>query len=231
MRIVVKLGGHAFPLKLDVETITQYTKVFRKMWKREHKLIVITGGGEYARIYIKAARKLGANETMCDLIGIDSTRLNARMLIAGLGDDVYPSIPRSIQEINTAFERGKIVVLGGMYPGQSTDAVAAMVSELIRASLLIKVTDADGIYTTDPKKDPTAKKLDIISYTQLLEMLIHKSVWAGEYELFDPVAIKIMDRSKIRTWVISGRRPENIERVVNGEKIGTLVISSSQTYS
>lgn len=231
MRIVVKLGGHAFPLKLDVGTITHYAKVFRKMWKKEHKLIVITGGGEYARIFIEAARKLGANETMCDLTGIDSTRLNARMLIAGLGDDVYPSIPRSIQEINTAFERGKIVVLGGMYPGQSTDAVAAMVSELIRASLLIKVTDADGIYTTDPKKDPTAKKLDIISYTQLLEMLIHKSVWAGEYELFDPVAIKIMDRSKIRTWVISGRRPENIERVVNGEKIGTLVISSSQTNS
>ena len=222
------MGGHAFPLKLDVETITQYTKVFRKMWKKEHKLILITGGGEYARIYIEAARKLGANETICDLTGIASSRLNARLLIAGLGDDAYPNIPRSIQEINTAFEGGKIVVLGGMYPGQSTDAVAAMVSELIRASLLIKVTDADGIYTTDPKKDPTAKKLDMISYTQLLEMLIHKSVWAGEYELFDPVAVKIMDRSKIRTWVISGRRPENIEQVVNGEEIGTLVVSSSQ---
>lgn len=228
MRIVVKLGGHAFPLRLDVEKISGYAEVFKKAWRDGHKLIVVTGGGGPARLYIEAARKLGANETICDLTGIESTRLNARLLIAGLGEDAYPGIPRNVQEIDTAFESGKIVVLGGMHPGQSTDAVAAVASELIGASILIKATDTDGIYTADPKKDSTAKKLDEISCAQLLEMLIHKSLWAGEYELFDPVAIKIVDRSKMRTWVIDGRKPENIERIIKGERIGTLVTSSSR---
>ena len=226
MRIVVKLGGHAFPLKLNVDKILKYVTVFKKLCRAGHRLIVVTGGGSYARLYIKTARKLGANETICDLTGIESSRLNARLLIAGLGEDAYPEIPRTIQEIDTAFYSGKIIVLGGLYPGQSTDAVAAVTSELIGASLLIKATDADGIYTMDPKKDPASKKLNEVSCAQLLEMLIHESLWAGEYELLDPIAIKIVDRSKIKTWVIDGRIPANIEKIVKGERTGTLIISS-----
>ena len=222
----MKLGGHAFPLKLSAKKILGYVKVFKRLAGMEHRLVIVAGGGDPARLYIDAARKLGTNESLCDQIGIESTRLNARLLIAGLGEEAYPNIPTSIDEITSAFESGKIVVLGGLLPGQSTDAVAAMVSELIGASMLIKATDTDGIYTADPKTDPSAKKLDEISYTQLREMLLQASVRAGEYELFDPVAIKIMNRAKIPVWVIDGRKPENIERVAKGERIGTLVTSS-----
>ena len=226
MRIVVKLGGHAFPLKLDIDKITDYVNLFKKLKKRVKGLIVVVGGGGLARLYIKAARKLGANEILCDLIGIKSTQLNARLLIAGLQEDACPSVPNNIQEVDTAFESGKIVVLGGMFPGQSTDAVAAIVSELIEASMLIKATDSDGIYSMDPKKEPKAKRFDEVSCSQLQEMLINSSIWAGEYELLDPIAIKIIDRSKTQTWIIDGRNPANIERAVKGERIGTLVTPS-----
>ena len=222
----MKLGGHAFPLRLSAEKILGYVRVFKKLKTAGHRLVIVTGGGGHARLYIDAARKLGANESLCDQIGIEGTRLNAQLLIAGLGEDAYPNVPTSIHEISAALESGKIVVLGGLLPGQTTDAVAAMVSELIGASMLVKATDTEGIYTADPKRDPTAKKLDEVSYTQLREMLLHASVGAGEYELFDPVAIKIVDRSKIPVWFIDGRKPENIERAVKGEKIGTLVTCS-----
>jgi len=219
----VKLGGHVFPLKLEAERISDYVKVLTKLKEKGHELVVVTGGGANARLYINAAKKLGANESLCDELGIEAAKLNARLLIAGLGEDAYPNVPESVGEIGAAFESGKIVVLGGLLPGQSTDSVAAMVSELIGASLLVKATDTDGIYTADPKKDPKAKKLDEISCAQLREMLLRLPMGAGEYELLDPVAVRIVERSKIPLWVIDGRKPENIERVVKGERIGTLV--------
>ncbi len=223
MRIVIKLGGHLFPLKLNAQKISGFVKALKKLRKEGHKLIVVAGGGGNARLYIDAARKLGANEALCDEIGIEGARLNARLLIAGLGEDAYPSVPRSVQEIGAAFEGGKIVVLGGLLPGQSTDAVSAIVSELLGASMLIKATDTDGIYTADPKKDPNAKKLDEVSCARLRDMLLREPVGAGEFELFDPVALRILERSKIRTLVIDGRNPQNLEKAIKGEKIGTIV--------
>jgi len=219
----VKLGGHAFSLKLEAQRISGYVKILKKLKGEGHELVVVTGGGANARLYINAARKLGANESLCDELGIEAAKLNARLLIAGLGEDAYPNAPESVGDIGTAFESGKIVVLGGLMPGQSTDSVAAMVSELIGASLLVKATDTDGIYTADPKKDPKAKKLDEISCVKLREMLLRLPMGAGEYDLLDPVALRIVERSKIPLWVVDGRKPENIERVVKGERIGTLV--------
>lgn len=219
----MKLGGHVFPLKLEGERISGYVRVLKKLKGGGHELVVVTGGGGNARLYIDAARKMGANESLCDELGIEAAKLNARLLIVGLGEDAYPNVPESVEEIGAAFESGKIVVLGGLLPGQSTDSVAAMVSELIGASLLVKATDTDGIYTSDPKKDPKAKKLDEISCAQLREMLLRLPIGAGEYELLDPVAVRIVERSKIPLWVVDGRKPENIERVVKGERIGTLV--------
>jgi len=223
LRIVVKLGGHVFPLKLEAERISGYVKVLKKLRGKGHELVVVTGGGANARLYIDAARNLGANESLCDELGIEVAKLNARLLIAGLGEDAYSNVPESVGEIGAAFESGKIVVLGGLVPGQSTDSVAAMVSELIGASMLVKATDTDGIYTADPKKDPKAKKLDEISCAQLREMLLRLPMGAGEYELLDPVALRIVERSRIPLWVVDGRKPENIERIVKGERIGTLV--------
>jgi len=220
---VLKFGGHVFPLKLEAEKISGYVKVLKKLKGKDHELVVVTGGGANARLYIDAARKMGANESLCDELGIEAAKLNAQLLIAGLGEDAYPNVPESVGEIGAAFESGKIVVLGGLVPGQSTDSVAAMVSELIGASLLVKATDTDGIYTADPKKDPKAKKLDEISCARLKEMLLRLSMGAGEYDLLDSVALRIVERSKIPLWVVDGRKPENIERIVKGERIGTLV--------
>lgn len=227
MKVVVKLGGHAFPSEPDADRISGYARVFKRLRKAGHRLVVVTGGGATARSYIEASRKLGANEAICDQTAIAATQMNARLLINGLGEDAYPNVPTSLQETRTAFEGGRIVVMGGLLPGQSTDAVAALVSELIGASMLIKATDTDGIYTADPQKDPKAKKFDKISCTQLLEMFLRRSMGAGEYELLDPLAVKIIERSRVSTRVIDGRKPENIEKAVRGEKIGTLVTPSS----
>jgi len=223
LRVVVKLGGHAFPLRPDSGRLSGYARVFRRLREAGHGVVVVAGGGAVARSYIEAARGLGANEALCDQLAIAGTRLNARLLVTALGGDAHPNVPTDLEELGAALEGGRIAVLGGLLPGQSTDAVAAMVSELVGASLLIKASDTDGIYTADPKKDPRAKRLERLSCTQLMEMVMREPLKAGEYEVLDPVAVKIIARSGIATRYIDGRDPENIERAIRGEEIGTLV--------
>jgi len=115
-------------------------------------------------------------------------------------------------------------VLGGLQPGQSTNAVAAATAEAINADLLINATNVDGVYTDDPQKNPNAKKINQIKVDELLKMMIGFELSAGGYELFDPVAVKIVKRSKIPTWIIDGRDVNNIEKVLRGEKVGTKII-------
>jgi uridylate kinase len=223
MRVVYKIGGHLLDIEHGVAEISDYMKILKKLHNEGHRLAVVIGGGENARSYVKAARRLGADEASCDQIGIEVTRLNAELFIIGIGEDAYPTPPRDIAELKNALRTEKLVVLGGLTPGHSTDAVAAIVSEIMKAELFVRLTDVDGVYTDNPKTNPSAKKIEVISTKKLLDMLISKKYWAGGYELIDPIAIKIIERSKIPTRIVDGKDPKNLEKTLRHEKIGTLV--------
>lgn len=223
---MVKLGGHLIPSPPTPPVISSYTKTFQRIRALGHKLIVVVGGGNLAREYIAVARKLGASEFTCDLIGIEVSRLNAMLLIAKLGDAVYTEPVTSLSNLIKAYETNKIVVLGGLQPGQSTNAVGILAAEAVNADLFINATDIDGVYSANPAKDPNAIKLDIIKTDKLLKMLLANQLFAGSYPLFDPVAIKIVERSNIPTRIINGKVPANIESVVMGREIGTRIVSA-----
>lgn len=223
MKVVVKIGGHLFPSRLDTDKIRTFVELLGKLKNKGHRLVVVTGGGKEARKYIEASRILGGSETTGDLIGIMVSRINARILISGLGDDAYLEPPTDLEEVRKAFETGKIVVLGGLQPGQSTNAVGILSAEAVQADLFINATDVDGVYTEDPKKVSEAKKLDVVEVDELLKITLEGGLKAGSYKLFDLLAVKTVKRSGIKTVIIDGRTPENIERVINGEKIGTVV--------
>jgi len=228
LKTVIKLGGHLFPCKPTPEKISAYAETLKKLRELGHRLIVVTGGGRVARTYIDAARRLGASEFTCDLLGIEVSRLNARLFIANMSEDAYPEPVTSLSMLLRAFETNKIVFLGGLQPGQSTNAVGVLSAEAVNADLFINATDVDGVYTADPEVDPTAKKLEIVRTDELLKMLLAKKLLAGSYALFDPVAIKLVERSKIPTRIIDGRNPANIEAAVKGKDVGTLIVSAAQ---
>lgn len=223
MKLVIKLSGMLFPMRLDPAKISAYADLLRRLRQEGHRIVVVTGGGEDARRMLQAARALGGSETLCDMIGIQVARLNSRLLIAKLGEDAYAEPPTSVEELRRAFELGKIVVMGGLQPGQSTDAVSAVAAESIGADILIRTTDVDGVYTSDPSKDPNAKKLDKIRIDELLKKVLSGEFVAGSYELFDPIAVKVVERSKIKTWIINGDNPRNVEDLIQGKKVGTFV--------
>jgi uridylate kinase len=228
LKVVVKLGGFVFPPNPDPKVIQSYADVFRKISERGDRLVVVAGGGADARKYIRLARELGASEFTCDLLGIEVSRLNARLIISALANRAYPEPPQSLSLLQEAFEIGKIVVAGGMQPAQSTNAVAALSAEAIAADLLLNATNIDGVYTSDPKKNPSAKLLDTIETVDLMKLVLSESMEAGTYELFDPVAIKVVERSGVKTRILDGREPENIEKAARGESLGTLVLASGR---
>lgn len=227
MRVVLKIGGSLIQDEkgdIRVEKVAEYAKVILKLRKDNIEIIsVILGGGKTARKYIEAARKLGAVEGLCDEIGIRAAQLNAQIMIGALNREAYPTVPETLQEVVDAATTGKIVVVGGLQPGQSTNAVAALIAERTKADILINATNVDGVYTKDPKKDPRAEKLDQVTIKEIQEIIGGKGFFAGKYELFDIVALKILERSKIPTWIINGEDPGNILRTIAGEKIGTQI--------
>ncbi len=224
MKAVIKIGGFLFGDKLDGNQIKAYAQVLKDIRRQGQEIVIVAGGGETARKYIGAARALGANEAQCDQIGIYATRLNARLLISALGEDAFPEVPETVEELRRYFVTGKTVAMGGLQPAHSTDAVAAIVAETINADVFIKTTDAPGVCTKDPKEYPDAKKLDEISVQELFEMVSESSLAAGAYELIDSVAVRVIARSKILTWIVPGDDPANIRKALKGDRVGTKVV-------
>ena len=177
-----------------------------------------------ARKYIAAARKLGASECICDQIGIHVSQLNARLFVAGLGDLAYPHIAESLADYVSSATSGLIVVMGGFQPGQSTNAVAALAAEAMGADCLINVTDVDGVYSANPEKDERARKLDQVTVDELMKILSSESTEAGGYALMDPLALRIVKRSRILTIVLNGHDPSNLKKALEGKRVGTMIV-------
>lgn len=223
MNIVLKIGGHLlFGERVEQSLLKEYVGVLRELYRGE-KWVVVVGGGVPARKYVEAARGLGLDESVCDTLAIHVTRVNALLFSHLLGDKAYPAIPQSLEQLREFAERGRIVVMGGLQPGQSTMAVAALAAEAIGAERLIVATDVDGIYTDDPKRNPRAKLLKEITIPELLRKLSQYSHSAGEYKLADILGLKILSRSQIPAIYLNGKNPENIRKAVQGQLIGTLL--------
>jgi uridylate kinase len=222
-KVVISLGGSILIPSLENHTIREYVPVLQKIAKKCRLFVVVGGGGE-ARRYIGIARDLGIDEGTSDEIGILITRLNATLLIAALGDAAYPKVAESHAEAKKFSEHGKIVVMGGITPGQTTDAVAAVLAERVGATAFINATSVDGIYTEDPKKNPKATRFDAITPQKLLEIVGKTALGAGSNNVLDIVAARVVERSGIPLIVLDGSRPENLsEAILKGKFRGTVV--------
>ncbi|CAJ37037.1 UMP kinase [Methanocella arvoryzae] len=222
MKIVVKVGGSAIVQGLDAQRFKDYADVIKQL-AEDHTILIVIGGGTPARDYINVSKQLGANNSILDYIGIGVSRLNARLLISALGDIAYPEPPYDYKDAGLAMYSGKVVVMGGVVPGQTTDAVAAILAEYVHADLLIRTTSVDGVFTADPKLDPKATKIDSMTPQELVDMVTKIEMTAGANNIFDPLGAQIVKRSRIPTVVVNGKQPENLIKAVKGEPIGTII--------
>jgi uridylate kinase len=229
--IVIKFGGSLLFSEggtINSQKITEFCNII-KHTKDYDSVVVVCGGGTVARQYIKAIREFTENEVLCDLIGIDISRINSRLIVAKMKSLAYPQVPTSFEELSLAISSHKIVVMGGLQPGQSTTSVAMTIAEYLKAEKLVVLTDVDGIYDKDPDRYKDAKLLETISYESLQELILESSVdtqaSAGEYRIFDAVSLQILKRSGINVLVMSGKDLTQFDKLWNNEKgfIGTSI--------
>ena len=220
-RIVIKLSGRVFGMD-NVKLLKDYASFLVKLSKICQP-IVIAGGGNIARHYISHARSSGADESTLDELGIEISRLNAKLLIYALKNKAYSHPPTTLQEVKHAVDDGLIVVAGGLHPGQSTNGTAALIAEKIKAEQFLNATDVDGVYDMDPNKYKKAKKFKQIELKNLKNMLVHEDSVAGGYDLMDIVALKIIERSKIKTRILKAD-PKTIEKAIKGSDVGTKIV-------
>ena len=220
-RIVIKLSGRVFDPD-NTRALQDYASFLLKMSKICQP-VIIAGGGTMARHYISNARHFGADESTLDELGIEISRLNAKLLICALGGHAFLHPPTTLQDVKHAADSGLVVVAGGLHPGQSTNGTAALIAEKTGAHLFINATDVDGVYDMDPNKYKQAKKFDQIKLGKLKEMLVHEDSVAGGYDLMDIVALKIIERSRIKTCITKADI-KTIEKTIKGAKTGTAII-------
>jgi uridylate kinase len=223
MRIVLRVGGSVVASPVNTELISAYADLARSLKKQGHEVVMVAGGGSLAREFIAIAKKLGLNERSQDEVAISVSRLFAQLFLKKLGEISCGKVALSLNDAAECLRAGKIVVMGGLKPGITTDAVAALVAEHVKADLLVKGTDQNGVYDKDPRKYPDAVKLDNLSFEDLPKLFEVNKHKAGMHQIIDPAAVKVLMRERVKLIVVNGFKPENILAAVNGEPVGTLI--------
>lgn len=222
VKIVISLGGSLFvPDKVDYKYLKKFREFIKRL-ARNHKIVIVTGGGKTARNYISVLKDFDI-KTQC-LVGIASTKLNARLVDGYFG--FKDSIPDSLSDVKALLRKRNIVICGalGFQPNMTSDGDAAEIAEDIHADYFINLTNVDGLYDKNPIKYPDAKFHPTISFKEFKAIVDKIDYKAGQHFVLDQAAAKIIDRSKIKTVIINGYKLSNLIKLIKGEKFrGTLI--------
>ncbi len=225
-RILLKLSGEALSAGqdgiLDFQFITSIAEVLKKCVARQVQIGIIVGAGNIWR-----GRQGGSmNRVRADSMGMLATTINALALQdtfiqAGLDTKVMTAVPMQAfaepyvtRDAIRYLEEGKVVIFGtGLgSPYFSTDTAAALRAAEIEADVVLMAKNIDGVYSADPKKDPTATRYDELTYKEILDR---------ELKALDLTATTFCMENDIRIYAFGLKDPMNIYRVIMGETLGT----------
>jgi uridylate kinase len=223
MRVVIRVGGSVVASPLNAPLIGEYVSLLKKSREQGHEVVAVVGGGSLAREVIRVAADLGLVEAERDWAAIHVSRLFARLFVLCLGPAGCGTVPVSLDEAVACLKGGRVVVMGGLRPGMTTDTVAALVGERVKADLLVKASNVDGIFTRDPKKYSDAEKLNRLEFEDLTRLFEENHHKAGIHQILDTEAVKILRKIRLRTVVVNGFDVENVLSAVKGEQVGTVI--------
>ncbi len=229
-RILLKLSGESLQgsqrYGLSVEMLQSYAEQIKRVAQTGVQIGIVIGGGNIFR-GLQGAKK-GFDRVKGDQMGMLATIINSLALQSALEDNgvkakvltsirmepigEYYSKARALELL----EAGYVVIIGGgtSNPYFSTDTASALRGIEIEAEVMLKGTRVDGVYTADPEKDPTAVKFKEITFDE---------VYARNLKVMDMTSFTLCKENGLNIIVFDMDTPGNLEKVLSGEEIGTLV--------
>ena len=229
-RVLLKLSGEAFAgdkgFGFDFETMVRFGHEIRKIHAMGAQIALVIGGGNIVRG--SQLSKMGMDRVSADYMGMLGTVINALALQDVLerdGLDTRVMTAIRMEELAEPFirrramrhlEKGRCVVFAGGTgnPYFSTDTAAVLRAIQMEANVIIKATSVDGIYSADPKKDPTATRYDRISY---------RDVMLEELGVMDQTAITLCKENSLPLIVLNINTADAVADAIRGKPVGTLV--------
>ncbi|HCA53899.1 MAG TPA: UMP kinase [Ruminococcaceae bacterium] len=227
-RILLKLSGESLAGAekhgIDFDTVLKFCKPIKKLNEMGVEIAIVVGGGNFWR-----GRSSGKmDRTRADHMGMLATVINALGIcdaLEQLGLEVRVQTAIAMQQVAEPYirnrairhlEKGRILVFGcgTGNPFFSTDTAAALRAAEIEADIIFKATMVDGVYDSDPKLNPNAKRYDHISFQEVLN---------NDLKVMDSTAAAICKDNHLPIMVFSLDNPDNIVAAVCGEDVGTLV--------
>lgn len=212
---IISLGGSLiFPREIDVKFLSNFKDVITNYVGRGNKFGIICGGGWIAREYQRSCESLKyVSSDAKDRLGIEATKMNALFLKEIFPEDVvYSSI---VKDPTTKISTQKpIIIASGWKPGWSSDFVAVSLAENLGIESVINMSNTDGVYDSDPGKNPSAKKIEQLSW-ETYRSLIPSEWRPGMSTPFDPIASKKAQELKMTVYVINSGL-SNLENLING---------------
>jgi uridylate kinase len=231
-RILLKLSGESLmgdkQFGIDNNRINSYAKQIKEICETGVQVAIVIGGGNIFRGV--QAEEGGMDRTHGDYMGMLATMINSMALQAALeSNGVMTRLQSAIEmkEICEPFvrrravrhlEKGRVVIFGAGTgnPYFTTDSAASLRAIEINADVILKGTRVDGIYTADPFKDPNAVKYETISFDD---------VYQKGLKIMDMTAFTLCNENNLPIIVFDMDTPGNLKKLMDGEKVGTIVIN------
>ncbi len=229
-RVLLKLSGESLMgdknFGIDQPMLIHYAEQIKSIVQKGVQVAVVIGGGNIFRGL--DAEKSGIERVTGDYMGMLATVINGMAIQSALELlGVYTRLITAIEMKEIAepyirrrairhLEKNRVVIFGAGTgsPYFTTDSAAALRANEINADVILKGTRVDGVYTADPEKDPTAKKFETLTFTQAINMGL---------KVMDMTAFTLCRENNLPIVVFDINDPLNLERIINGERIGTLV--------
>ncbi len=231
-RLLIKLSGEAMHVEgsstiYDQARLTATAGALKRIYDSGTELVVVVGAGNIWR----GGRNSGfamKNRSRGDGMGMLATVINAMAVVDALEQAGVPALAMSTVDVsplaahysrdaaNEALAAGKVIVLGSGLgiPFVSTDTTAIVRGAELDCDVVLMAKNIDGIYDSDPRTNPYAKKLDTLTYEEIID---------GKLKAIDQTAAQLGLEQKINFIAFDLRDPANIDRVLAGEQIGTIV--------
>lgn len=232
-RVLLKLSGEALGSPetghgIDPDAVKSIASQVAKVSGLGVEVAIVCGGGNILRG--AEFSELGADRASADYMGMLGTVINGLALSDALeacGLDTRVMTALEIRQVAEPWVRrralahldhGRVVILaaGTGNPFFTTDTAAALRARELSCDVLLKATKVDGVYTADPKKDPTAERIPVLTHRQVLER---------DLGVMDAAAIALCRESDLDVIVFDLFREGNIGRVIQGESLGTIIRS------